>query len=184
MTVLVHTSFHTCDDISVTNNRLKLLSQKVCIIKFFYKLIICMREKWNHLLVPIYISLSTQKLNISQQILQWLHAYRFIWYSAAVFPTLNKLPSALEQQFSTGGLQVFLKCAIPVNLVRHTDLLSPRLSNKNMTTVNTTKLSCGNESKLCLFLSDQQKIYCLVYGRTLVISLCVPWHEKGWKSLL
>ena len=33
-------------------------------------------------------------------------------------------------------------------------------------------------------LSDRQKIYFLVCCRILVISLCVPWDRKDWKSLI
>ena len=34
------------------------------------------------------------------------------------------------------------------------------------------------------FLSDRQKIYFLVCLRIVVIRLCVPWDEQGWKSLV
>ena len=48
----------------------------------------------------------------------------------------------LEQQFSTGVLQEFLKHAISDYLVRDTDLFSLRLSNKKVTTFNTTIAIC------------------------------------------
>ena len=42
--------------------------------------------------------------------------------------------------------------------------------------------SSVNQNYTYLFLSNQQKIYFLVCRRMLVISLCVPGDEKGWKS--
>ena len=52
-----------------------------------------------------------------------------------------------------------------------------------MTTAKTAVAICVSESELyLLFLSDQQKIHFLVSHRILVISFCVPWDEKGWKS--
>ena len=45
---------------------------------------------------------------------------------------------SLPKQFSTGVLQEFLKHAISDYLVKGTDLFFFRLSNKKMTTANTT----------------------------------------------
>ena len=71
----------------------------------------------------------------------------------------------LSQRFSTGVQQEFLKLAIP-DLVRGTDLLSLRLSNKKMTT---TKWC---ESKLILFfLPDHQKSILLGVPKNF-INLC------------
>ena len=59
----------------------------------------------------------------------------------------------------------FFKNATPDYLVRGTDLLSLRLSNKKMTT--------ANESKLYLyFLSDWRETYLLVRCGVLLISSC------------
>ena len=52
--------------------------------------------------------------------------------------------------------QEFLKHAIPDYLVRGTDLFSLRLSNKKMTTANTT-LTSVNGSKLYLFCQIGKK---------------------------
>ena len=77
-------------------------------------------------------------------------------------------------------LQEFLKHAIPDYLVRGTDLFSLRLSNKNMTTANTTiAIWCEWIKIIPILLSDWQKNFFLECCRILVISLCVPWVGKG-----
>ena len=82
------------------------------------------------------------------------------------------------------GVPQFFKHAICDYLVRGTDLFSLRLSNKKRQQPTQQQPSGVNESKLYLFLSGQQKIFFSVWHRILVISLCVPWDETVWKSLL
>ena len=72
----------------------------------------------------------------------------------------------LNQQFSTSVHKNFH--AIPDYLVRSTDLLPLKLSNKNMTIVNTTVVIsndyCSELIKLTpIFLSDQQQ-YNKIFG--------------------
>ena len=73
----------------------------------------------------------------------------------------------LHQRFLTSVPQEFLKHAIPDDLVRGTDLLPLRLSNKQMTTSTQQKLSDVNESTLYLF-------FCQIGYRILVVCTC---HE-------
>ena len=76
---------------------------------------------------------------------------------------------------------IFNRCAARIfkicntYLVKGTDLFSLRLSNKKNN-------SQHNNSRPVWI--NQQNLYFLVCHRILVISLCVPWDEKGWKSLL
>ena len=82
----------------------------------------------------------------------------------------------------TGVLQEFLQHAIPDCLVRGTDLFSLILSNKKkMTTGNTTIAVWCEWIKITFFCQISKNIF---FCRILVISLYVPWDEKGWKSLL
>ena len=54
-----------------------------------------------------------------------------------------------------------------------------------MTTVNSTgAVWCEGIKIILFFLSNWQKVYFVVCHRILVISLCVPWDEKGWKWLV
>ena len=92
------------------------------------------------------------------------------------------------QRFSTSVLQEFLKHAIPDYLVKGTDIFFLWLSNKKMTTTNTTiAVWCEWIKIIPIFLSDCQKYNMfLVCHRISVISLCVPWDEKvenHWSSL-
>ena len=69
-------------------------------------------------------------------------------------------------------------------LVRGPDLFSLRLSNLKMATANRAITICCELIKtIPVFRSDWQKIVFLVCCRIVVISLCVLWEEKGWKSL-
>ena len=77
----------------------------------------------------------------------------------------------------------FKKHAISDYLVRGTDLLSLRLSNLKMTTANTIAIQCEWIKIIPIFLSDWQKTYFLVWGRTLVIKSTCAMRWKGWKSL-
>ena len=87
---------------------------------------------------------------------------------------------SLNQLFSTGVLQEFLKHAIPDYLVRGTYLVSVRLSNKNITTGNTTIAISVNKSKLQLFFCQIGNRYISgVLQNFSIISLCEPRDEKG-----
>ena len=66
----------------------------------------------------------------------------------------------LGQQFSTSVNQEFFKNAIPDYVVRDTDLISFRLSNKKMTTANTiTDIWCEWIKIIPMFLSDWQSTF-------------------------
>ena len=110
---------------------------------------------------------------------KWAHL-KHVFCSCFVHLITSLRYCSLRQQFSTCVLQAFLKQAIPGYLVRGTDLFFLRLSNKKMTTANTTVVILCEWMKIILiFLSDQQKIYFLVHCRILVISLCA----MRWKRL-
>ena len=94
-----------------------------------------------------------------------------------------KYAHRLEGWFSTSVPQELFKHAIPDYVVRGTDHFSPRLSNKKMTIANTAITVQCEWIKIIPISSHQQKIYFLVCCIILVISLCVPWDEKGWISL-
>ena len=85
----------------------------------------------------------------------------------------------------TGMPQEFLKHAIPDYVVSGTDL-SFRLSNTKKSDNSQHSHCClvwMNQNYTHLFLSNQQKAHFLVCCRTVVVTLRVPWHEKGWESL-
>ena len=85
----------------------------------------------------------------------------------------------------TGVLQEFLKHAITDYIVRSTDLFSIKLSNlKKMTRPNTSVAVLCDWIKIIPIFVRSVKNTLLECHRILVISLCVPWDEKGWKSLL
>ena len=97
----------------------------------------------------------------------------------------TKTKNNLDQRFSTSVPQEFLKHVVPDYFVRGTDLLSLRLSNFKMTTANTTAVTWMNQNYTYFFVTlAKNVICCLVCCRILVISLCVPWDEKGWKTLI
>ena len=52
-----------------------------------------------------------------------------------------------------------------------------------MTTADTIAIWCEWMKSMPTFLSDQQKLYFLVFHKIFVISFCVPWDEKGWTLL-
>ena len=82
----------------------------------------------------------------------------------------------LAQQFSTGVLQEILKYVIPDYLIRGTDFFSLRWSN--------TKMTANQYNNSHLVWMDQNYTYFLLCHRILVINLCVPWNDKGCKSLV
>ena len=68
----------------------------------------------------------------------------------------------IEEQFSTSVPQEFFKHAMPDYLIRGTDLFSFRLSNKKMTTANTTIAISVNDQNYTYFLVRLAKRYFLV----------------------
>ena len=66
-----------------------------------------------------------------------------------------------------------------------TDFFSFRLSNnRNDNSQHNNSRPVTMNQNYTYFLSDWQNIHFLVCRRILIISLCVPWHEKGWRLLI
>ena len=96
----------------------------------------------------------------------------------------SQLPNCTRQFLTgvprhTGVPQECLKHATPDYLVRGTNHLSFRLSNKKWQQPTQQQPSSVNETKLHLLLVRSAKGKFLVCHRILVTSLCVPWDEKG-----
>ena len=89
-----------------------------------------------------------------------------------------------RQRFSAGVPWEFLKHVIPDYKVRAL-MFFPLVCQikKSGSSQHNNSHSVWMNQNYAYFLSDRQNIYILVCRRSLVISLCVPSNEKGWKSL-
>ena len=141
-----------------------------------------LHTQWHKLLTifkEAFLGKNMTNVNMLRTLLWCIHMISTLWSWWSLFSYSLKLHRKKASELR-GGL-CHLTCS--TRLLRGTDPFSLRLSNRKRTTANTTVAIQCEWLKIIPIFCQIDKKNVLLCCRILVISVCVPWDEKGWKLL-